>query len=102
MATTNIPLSPANSVDFDAPLSLDVIARITFHTTSRSSMAKGKKVKTTTAKETRAKEFSHIFADTEVNYLEFLQTILEKHHIVKYTVTDQAVFLCKIQVPPAT
>lgn len=99
---TNIP-SPTNSVDFDAPYPLDIIARVTFYTKSRSSAAKGKKAKTTTTKETRAKEFSHLFADTEVNYHTFLQKILDNHHLDdKYKVNDQVVFPCKVQVPPAT
>ncbi|KAF8265502.1 hypothetical protein EI94DRAFT_1436561, partial [Lactarius quietus] len=63
---------------------------------------KGKKAKTVTTKETRAKEFVHIFVDDEVNYLVFLQAILDNHHLSKYKVSDQAVFPCKVQVPPAS
>jgi hypothetical protein len=99
---TNIP-SPTNSVDFDAPHPLDIIARVTFYTKTRSSAAKGKKAKMTTTKEMRAKEFSHLFADTEVNYCMFLQKILDNHHLDdKYKAKEQVVFPCKVQVPPAT
>jgi hypothetical protein len=55
----------------------------------------------TTVKDTRAKEFTFTFASSKVNYLTFLQEILDKHHISKYKVSDQLVFLCKVQVPSA-
>jgi hypothetical protein len=95
------PPSPSDSLASDGPITLNVIAHVTFHTTSRSSAAKGKKAKTTTTKETRAKDFTYVFAPTEANYIAFLQTILDKQHLSKYKVSDQVVFPCKVQVPPA-
>jgi type I restriction-modification system DNA methylase subunit len=105
MASVPPPDSPtdslANTSDSDShPLPHDVVARVTFHTTTQSSTSKGKKGKTTTTKEPRAKEFSYTFAPTQANYLAFLQTILDKHHLSKYKVSDQVVFPCKVQVPP--
>jgi len=101
-STANIPPnSPARSFASDGPEPLDVIARVTFYTKSRSLSAKGKKAKTTNAKDVRVKEFSHVFAATKSNYLAFLKTILDKHHLSKYEVSDEAVFPCKVQVPPA-
>ena len=102
MATNIPPNSPAGSLDSNDPRPLDIIARVTFHTKSRASASsKGKKKKTTTTKDVRAKDFSHVFAPTEDNYTLFLQTILEKHHLSKFKVSDQAVYPCKVQVPPA-
>ena len=96
------PNSPADSLDSNGPQPLDIITRVMFHTKSRSSASsKGKKTKTTTTKDMRAKDFSHVFAPTEDNYALFLQTILEKHHLSKFKVSDQAVYPCKVQVPPA-
>ncbi|KAF8272676.1 hypothetical protein EI94DRAFT_1452236, partial [Lactarius quietus] len=80
---------------------LDVIARVTFYTKSQSS-SKGKNAKTVTTKETRAKDFTFVFAPTKTNYIAFLQAILEKHHLTKYKVSDQVVFPCNMQVPPAS
>ena len=43
-------------------------------------------------------------AENKPNYLKFLQVILDIHHLLKYKaadITDQVVFLCKAQVPPA-
>ncbi|KAF8264460.1 hypothetical protein EI94DRAFT_1518084, partial [Lactarius quietus] len=79
---------------------LDVIACVTFYTKSQSS-SKGKNAKTVTTKETRAKDFTFVFAPTQTNYIAFLQAILEKHHLTKYKVSDQVVFPCNMQVPPA-
>ncbi|KAF8272673.1 hypothetical protein EI94DRAFT_1425070, partial [Lactarius quietus] len=76
---------------------LDVIAHVTFYTKSQSS-SKGKKVKTVTTKETRAKDFTFVVAPTKMNYIVFLQEILEKPHLTKYKV----VFPCNMQVPPAS
>ncbi|KAI9444439.1 hypothetical protein BJY52DRAFT_1128191 [Lactarius psammicola] len=81
----------------------EVVARMTFHSKPRSSAAKGKKSKAKKmAKEVRAKEFDFIFAATNDNYILFLQTILEKHYLLQYTVSDQSVFPCKVQVPPSS
>ena len=52
----------------------------------------------------RAKEFTHLFATNESNYLKFLQAILDSHHLLKYKaadLTDQVPIPCKVQVPPA-
>ena len=51
------------------------------------------------------KEFTHLFATNKPNYLKFLRAILDSHHLLKYKaadITDQVVFPCKVQVPPAT
>jgi hypothetical protein len=101
MASTMPPDSPTDSVSSDIPLALDVIARVTVYNSKSRGSAKGKKAKTTTVKDTRAKEFTFTFAPSKDNYLAFLQEILDKHHISKYKVSDQLVFLCKVQVPPA-
>jgi len=96
---TDIPDS-----DSEGQASYEVIARVTFHSKlpgQSSAAEKGEKPNTTTAKDTRAKEFSYMFAPTKANYLAFLQTILKKHHLTQYTVTDQSVFPCKVQVPPS-
>ncbi|KAH9000081.1 hypothetical protein EDB92DRAFT_2110736 [Lactarius akahatsu] len=79
----------------------DPFARVTFRSIVRSSAAKGKKAKATPAKDTRAKDFSYDLALSEANYYAFLQTILEKHHLLQYKVTSQAVFPCKVQIPPS-
>jgi hypothetical protein len=100
MAATIPPHSPSGLIHSDissAPLPLDVVAHMTFHT--KSSNSKGKKAKTT--KDVRVKEFKFTFSPSKTNYFEFLQAILEKHHLSKYKVSDQAVFPCKVQVPPA-
>ena len=105
MAAT-MPPSPTDS-NLDGPRPLDITARVTFYTKARSS-AKGKKAKSNTtkdSKDTRAKEFTHLFAANESNYLKFLQAILDSHHLLKYKaadLTDQVSFPCKVQVPPAT
>ncbi|KAF8264465.1 hypothetical protein EI94DRAFT_1703223 [Lactarius quietus] len=85
MASDAPPDSPTNSAHFDDPIQLDVIACVTFYTKSQSS-SKGKKVKTVTTKETRAKDFTFVFAPTKTNYIVFLQEILEKPHLTKYKV----------------
>ena len=99
MAPT-MPDSPTESVrsDSEIPLALNIVARVTFYSTSQGS-AKGKKAKT--VKDDRAKEFRFAFTPSKVNYLAFLQEILDKHHISKFKVSDQLVFPCKVQVPPA-
>jgi hypothetical protein len=102
MPPDQAPNSPAESTTSDIPLALDVVARVTFYTKSRGlATGKGKKAKTTTTKDTRVKEFAFMFTPTMINYIAFLQQILDKHHISKYKVSDQVVFPCKVQVPPA-
>jgi hypothetical protein len=101
MASTMPPDSPTDSVSSDIPLALDIVAQVTFYNSKSRGSAKGKKAKTTTVKDTRAKEFTFTFAPSKDNYLAFLQEILDKHHISKYKVSDQLVFPCKVQVPPA-
>ena len=71
--------------------SYEVVAQMTFPT----------EIKDDNGKETRAKKFSYIFAPTKMNYLAFLQTILEKHDLLQYTVSDQCIFPCMVQVPPS-
>ncbi|KAH9030450.1 hypothetical protein EDB84DRAFT_1439094 [Lactarius hengduanensis] len=84
MASDVPPPSPRSDSLGESESTFDVVARVTFHSTIRSSAAKGKKAKTTPAKDTRAKDFSYDFALSEANYYAFLQTILEKHHLLQY------------------
>ena len=65
-------------------LSVPIIARLTVHLTSQG------KRKKTTKKDTKTKEFVHTFSATKSNYLDFLTTILTKHHANnKLQVTDR-------------
>ena len=99
----NMPPSLTDG-NLDGPHPLNITACVTFYIKSQSLTAKGKKSKTNTTKETWAKEFTHIFTTNKPNYLKFLQVILDIHHLLKYKaadITDQVVFLCKAQVPPA-
>ena len=75
-------------------------AQVTFYTKTQVT-GKGKKAKTNTTKEVIGKEFTHNFVNNEVKYHAFLQMILDKHHLSKYKVSPQAIFLCKVQIPPA-
>ena len=97
--TVNSPQSPANSNNSDGQQSLTVNAQVTFYTKTQAN-GKGKKVRTGTTKEMIMKEFVHLFVNDKVNYHSFLQTILDKRHLSKYKVAQQAVFPCKVQVPP--
>lgn len=99
MSALNAPNSPGSDSSETETL-YQVVARMTFHSKPQRA-AKGKKSKTTPTKETRAKEFSFTFAPTKPNYLKFLQTILRKHYISQYTVSDQYIFPCTVQVPPS-
>jgi hypothetical protein len=87
--------------DSEEQVPFEVVARMTFHAKRRNSAARGKKAKITTAKDIRSKDFQYLFAPTKDNYLAFLQIILEKHHLLQYSVSDQSVFPCKVQVPPS-
>jgi hypothetical protein len=80
----------------EATFSVPVLARLT---TRIAVLGTGKKKSTKT--DTRTKEFEHAFASTKSNYLELLNTILVKHHIMNKEVTGNQSFRCKIQVPPA-
>jgi len=83
----------SNSEEFSVPIVACLLVHITGH---------GSKKKTT-KKDTKMKEFSHTFSTTKSNYLEFLTTVLTKHHIGnKLQVTDYWCYTCKIQVPPST
>jgi hypothetical protein len=58
--------------------------------------------KKSTRKETRTKEFTHSFLAMKSNYIQLLNSILEKHHIGnKFHATERRHYGCKIQVPPA-
>jgi ribosomal protein S7 len=75
--------------------SVPIIARLIVHITSHGK-------KKTTKKDTKTKEFSHTFSATKSNYLEFLTTVLTKHHIGnKLEVTHRRRYTCKMQVPPS-
>ena len=78
--------------------SVPIVARLIVHITT----GHGTKKKTT-KKDTKTKEFVHLFRATKSNYLEFLTTLLTKHHINnKLQVTDRRRYTCKMQVPPST
>ena len=94
--TVNSPRSLANSNNSDGQQALTVNAWVTFYTKTQAN-GKGKKVRTGTTKETITKEFMHLFVNDEVNYSSFLQMILDKHHLSKYKVAQQAVFPCKVR-----
>jgi hypothetical protein len=80
----------------DSTFSVPIIARLIVHTTKQANKKK------TTKKDTKTKEFTHTFSATKSNYLEFLSTILTKHHIGnKLQVTDRRRYTCKMQVPPS-
>jgi hypothetical protein len=100
MSASNTPNSPGSDWT-DIQTVFNVVARMTFHSKTQHPAAKGKKSKTVTTKETRAKEFQFTFAPTQDNYVLFLQTILEKQYVLQYTVSDQCIFPCTVQVPPS-
>ena len=80
----------------DSTFSVPIIARLVVHTTKQANKKK------TTKKDTKTKEFTHTFSTTKSNYVEFLSTILTKHHIGnKLQVTDRGRYTCKMQVPPS-
>jgi hypothetical protein len=79
---------------FSVPITAHLIVHIT---------ASGHVKKKTTKKDTKTKQFSHTFCATKANYLEFLTTVLTKHHIGnKIQVTERRRYTCKMQVPPST
>jgi ribosomal protein S7 len=79
----------------ESSFSVPIVARLIVHIASQGK-------KKTIKKDTKTKEFSHTFSATKSNYLEFLTTILSKHHISnKLEVTDRRRYTCKMQVPPA-
>ena len=83
------PLEPG----FTAP----ILARLLVHVP-----VQGTAKKKSTRKETKTKEFTHRFEATKNNYIQLLNTILEKHHISdKFHATERRHYGCKIQVPPA-
>ena len=83
---------PAESC-FTAP----ILARLLVHVPLQGT---GKKKGTW--KEMKTKEFTHCFSKTKTNYIQLLNTILEKHHIGnKFHATERRHYVCKIQVPPA-
>jgi hypothetical protein len=77
---SDIPHPPDS--DSEDQILYKIIAWVTFHPRHRTPLAKGKKSKTTMAKEIRIKEFIYLFAPTKVNYVVFLQ----RHHLLQYTV----------------
>ena len=100
-ATTMEPTLTPSSVHDDELVSYEIVARLTVYNTISQS---GNRKKATTKKETKTKEFKHIFAKTKANYVDLPQTILDKHHVSKTLskVTEKRVYPCKIQVPPTT
>ena len=74
--------------------SMPIIACLTVHSTSPGKKKAPKKA-------VKTKEFVHMFCATKSNYLEFLTTILTKHHSNKFQVTDHRCYTCKMQVPPS-
>jgi hypothetical protein len=55
--------------------SVPIVARLIVHTASQESKKKAIK------KDTKIKEFVHTFCATKSNHLDFLTTILTKHHV---------------------
>ncbi|KAF8258230.1 hypothetical protein EI94DRAFT_1708178 [Lactarius quietus] len=74
-------LEPHHDMEDQPPC--EVIACLTMYSTPQNSTGKGRKSKKAPVKETRAKEFTHTFTLTMVNYIAFLQKILDKHHLHK-------------------
>src|SRR5260370_40433089 len=74
--------------------SMPIIAHLTVHSTSPGKKKAPKKA-------VKTKEFVHMFCTTKSNYLEFLTTILTKHHSNKFQVMDHRCYTCKIQVLPS-
>ena len=102
VASRLLSVTMADADDTSEPdescFSVPIIARLTVHTGG----GPGSKKKAT-RKDTKTKEFSHVFRATKANYLEFLNTFLVKHHIhSKLRVTDRRRYTCKMQVPPST
>ena len=82
----------------ESSFSVPIIARLIFYVPSQ-----GNKKKKTIKRDTKTKEFTHTFCLTKSNYLDFLTTILTKHHVGnKLQVTDRRRYICKMQVPPST
>ena len=81
---------PENLPIFSVP----IIARLTVHTFTPGNKKK-------TKKDTKTKEFTHIFSATKANYSKLLNAILAKHHIGgKFKATERQRYRCKIHVPP--
>ena len=88
--------SVENTPEPDDSFSVPIIARLTVHVGGQGGKKKA------TKKDTKTKEFSHVFRATKENYLEFLNAFLTKHHIGnKLRVTDRRRYTCKMQVPPS-
>jgi len=80
----------------ESTFSVPIIARLIVHVTGHANKKKPAK------KDTKTKEFVHTFEATKSNYVEFLTTVLTKHHISnKLQVTDRTRYTCKMQVPPS-
>lgn len=92
--------SAGNSPEPDElSFSVPITAHLIVHITAAGHGVKKK----TTKKDTKTKQFSHTFSATKSNYIEFLTTILTKHHIGnKIQVTERRRYTCKMQVPPST
>lgn len=89
--------SPGSPEPPDTHFTAAILARLLVHVPVQGSAKKKG-----TRKETRTKEFSHRFSATKENYIQLLNTILEKHHIGnKFYATERRHYCCKIQVPPA-
>jgi hypothetical protein len=87
MASNTITPEPENLPKF----SVTIITRLTVHTQNKKKITK----------ETKTKEFTHLFSATKANYAELLNAILAKHHIGgKLTATERQRYRCKIHVPP--
>ena len=93
---TMAPSTTSNSLEPEgSSFSVLIIARLIVHVAGHGK-------KKATKKTTKTKEFAHIFYATKSNYLDFLTTILTKHHISnKLQVTDHRHYACKMQVPPS-
>jgi hypothetical protein len=96
-----VPVASAMERHSPAPrestFTVPVLAHLTVHI-AEASVSKKK----ATRKEVKMKEFNYTFCSTKANYVQLLNTILEKHHISgKFQASERHRFSCKIQVPPA-
>ncbi|KAJ7152801.1 hypothetical protein C8R46DRAFT_1042435 [Mycena filopes] len=64
-----------------------------------TSVGAKSKAKPKEKKDTKTKEFSHTFEDSQDNYLALLKTILLKHGEEKYNITEKMTYGMKVQLP---
>jgi hypothetical protein len=94
------PPTPSDVEDEDLR-AYEIIARLISYIPEAGSR-KNTKAKPKLKKETKSKEFKYIFTKSKANYVNLLQTILDKHHVSDSVgkVSERRVYPCKVQVPP--